>query len=491
VNRLALLLTLAVSGCATVGPSYTPVDPGLPLVHARSTAGDSIRSPHLDQWWRLFNDPVLNTLVDRALSQNLDLAAADVRIQQSRASFRGARANQLPSAQGSGFANSQQDSREAAPNPSIVSGESYKLYGGQLDASWELDLFGGLRRARRAASRDLDAAVANRAATQVSLVAEIADTYVRLGALQERLRLAQATVKTQKDAVSLAETRFSAGLVSELDVAQAEALLADFRAVEPGLKTDIQDRRNQLAVLVGVLPGDLDSLLTTVGSIPKTPAIPGIGVPSDLLRRRPDIIEAERRVSGASDRIGEQMAEYYPKVSLLGTLGLQSRDLSSLTSGGAGLYSVGPSVQWRLLDFARIDAEVLRAKGVKQERITLYRATILTAMQEVDTGLMRLRGSLEEQEARARSKEAQNRAYDIVLDQYARGLTEFLPVLDAQRRVNDASDALILARETRATAAIALFKALGGGWTPAPAPTTTTMPDDLDQASKVTTGVSN
>jgi NodT family efflux transporter outer membrane factor (OMF) lipoprotein len=466
--RLFPLLVLAtlLNGCVSVGPDYQTPDSGLPLRHRDAGTHVSRAPPQIDRWWTLFKDPILNRLVDRALAQNLDLAAADARIQQSRASARTALANRLPSAQGSGFANVQRDSREASGNPSSASGASYRLYSGQLDASWELDLFGGLRRAQTAASRDLDAAEANFAATRVSLVAEIADTYVRLRALQERLAQARATVVAQQDAVSLSRSRFQAGLVSELDVAQAEALLADFRAVIPGLQTDIQDRRNQIAQLVGTIPAEVAADLNPHRSIPATPVVPGIGVPSDLLRRRPDIIEAERRAAAASERIGQQVAEYFPKISLLGTLGLQSRDVATLFTGGAGLISAGPSIQWRLLDFARIDAEVARAEGVEKERLALYRAAILTAMKEVDTGLVRLRGGTQEQTVRARSVAAQVRARDIARDQYTRGLTQLLPVLDAQRRVNDAQDALIRAREVRATAAIALFKALGGGWQP-------------------------
>jgi NodT family efflux transporter outer membrane factor (OMF) lipoprotein len=313
------LLAPLISGCVSVGPDYQQPESGLPSHHR--DAGISLsRTPlQIDRWWTLFRDPVLNRLVDRALAQNLDLAAADARIQQSRALARGASANRLPSAQGSSFANVQRDSREAGGNPSSASGASYGFYSGQIDASWEVDLFGGLRRAQNAANRDLDAAEVNRAATQVSLVAEIADTYVRLRAVQERLAQARATVIAQQDAVSLSRSRFQAGLVSELDVAQADALLADFRAVIPSLQTDMLDRRNQIAQLVGTIPADVVRDLSPSRNIPTIPAIPSIGVPSDLLRRRPDIIEAERRAAASSERIGQQIAEYFPKISLLGT----------------------------------------------------------------------------------------------------------------------------------------------------------------------------
>jgi NodT family efflux transporter outer membrane factor (OMF) lipoprotein len=460
------LLAVLLSGCTTVGPNYKMLDPGLPVKHRDAGSLHDQVVPKIDRWWMLFKDPVLNRLVERSLEQNLDLAAADARIQQSRAFTGVAEANRLPSAKGSGFTNVQRDSREATPDPSKVSGDSYALLGGQLDASWELDLFGGLRRARNAANNDYDASVANRAATQVSLVAEIAQTYVRWRVTQERLVHARATVELQKASLSLTRSRFRVGLVSELDVAQADALLSDFEAIIPGFETNIRDYGNQLALLLGSLPSEIEHLLSPVGSLPKTPEIPSVGVPADLLRRRPDIIEAERRVAAASERIGQQVAEYYPKVSLLGTLGLKSRDVSTLLTSGAGLISAGPSLQWRLLDFKRIDAEVARAESVEKEQLVLYRKTILTAMQEVDTGLVRLRGGSQEQQVRARSVKAQTRARNLARDQYKRGLTQLMPVIDAERRLNDAEDALIRARETRAVAAITLFKALGGGWTP-------------------------
>jgi outer membrane protein, multidrug efflux system len=466
MRMMLVLLGTLLTGCSTVGPNDKGLDPELPAQH-RLAYQDNVKiSPAIDHWWKLFRDPVLNRLVDTALRQNLDLAAADARIQQSRALAGLSEANRLPSAKGSGLANFKRDSREATPNPSVTSGDAYALLGTQIDATWELDLFGGLRRARNAATRDLDAALANRAATQVSLVAEIADTYVRWRALQGRLSQAKANVGSQKDSVALTRSRFKAGLVSELDVAQAEAVLADFEAVMPTLQNDLQDRSNQLALLLGFAPAEILPLLKGPRAIPAVPAVPKIGVPSELLRRRPDIVEAERKVAASSERIGEQVAEYYPKISLLGTLGLQSRDVSTLVSGGAGLLSVGPSVQWRLFDFKRIDAEVARAEGVQKERLALYRKTILVAMQEVDTGIVKLQGSQQEQRLRARSLSAQKRAYDIARDQYKRGLTELLPVLDAQRRINGAEDALITSKERQAIAAISLFKALGGGWTP-------------------------
>jgi NodT family efflux transporter outer membrane factor (OMF) lipoprotein len=283
--------------------------------------------------------------------------------------------------------------------------------------------------------------------------------------LQQRMLQARATVASQQRSLSLTRSRFQTGLVTELDSAQAEAQLADFEAVIPGLQTDIQNRNNQLALLLGLMPAEVTPLLGPAGSIPDTPAIPGVGVPSDLLRRRPDIIEAERKVAASSERIGQQIAEYYPKISLLGTLGLQSRDLSTFVSDGAGLLSAGPSFQWRFLDFQRIDAEVARAKGAEKEQLALYRKAVLTAMQEVDTGIVRLKGGVEEQHVRVHSVKAQLRARDIARTQYKQGLIALLPVLDAERRVNDAQDALIRAKETRATAAVTLFKALGGGWT--------------------------
>jgi NodT family efflux transporter outer membrane factor (OMF) lipoprotein len=473
----AFLLT----GCVSVGRDYVEPGSDLPARHRILAPVDNRPAQAIERWWTLFRDPVLDGLVDRALSQNLDLAAADARIQQSRGLVGTGLANRLPSAQASGFVNTQRDSAEASGTPARASTATYGLQGGQLDASWELDLFGSLRRGQNAARGDLEAAVANRAATQVSLVAEIADTYVRLRALQQRLERARASIVAQNDAVMLARSRFQAGLVSELDVAQAEALLADTRAVIPGLETDIQDRANQIARLVGVVPAEVSAMLMRSRAIPATPATPALGLPADLLRRRPDIIEAERRVAAASERVGQQVAEYFPKISLSGTLGLQSRDVATLVTSGATLFSLGPSFQWRLLDFARIDAEVTRAEGVEKERLALYRAAILLAMQEVDSGLVLLLGSARERSVRSRSVAAQVRARDIAREQYTRGLTQLLPVLDAQRRVNDAQDALIRAQETQATAAIALFKALGGGWRP-PTPVETRSVAVLQQS---------
>lgn len=456
-------LALALSAC-TVGPDHQP--PRLELADRFRLAPVSPAAPlepeRLERWWLLLRDPVLDGLMERALAANTDLATAEARLRQSRGSVDAARATLLPRVDAQGLASNErlsQRGRVQAPGS-----PQFRIFDATFDAAWELDLFGGSRRGVEAARADLGAALADAFASRVTLASEVARQYVALRALQERAVLAEDNIAAQADYAGLMRQRFRAGLISELDVAQAEALLAELRAATPTLAVGIEERRNALAVLLGEAPERLASELAAPGRIPAAPDMPALGVPADLLRRRPDVLRAERRVAAASARIGQELAEYYPRVSLTGSMGWQARSLSDFATGPARLWTIGPSVTWRLLDFGRIEAAVERARGAEQVSLAEWRAAVLTALEEVDTGVARLNGRGREVAARQASVAAQIRARDIARERFTRGLSEFMPVLDAERRSNDARDAAIRAREAQTDAAVRLLKALGGGW---------------------------
>jgi NodT family efflux transporter outer membrane factor (OMF) lipoprotein len=457
----AIAAALLAAGC-TVGPDYAPPAFPLPAAFRVAPAPPAAPAPDIARWWEGFGDPLLNDLVARAFAANTDLAAAAARLRRARSTIASSRADFRPTLDGRGGVTTERNSergRNAAPGD-----PEFAVFDASFDASWELDIFGGQRRALEAARAEFGAATADAYATRVSLAADVVRGYVAVRALQERLDLARATVDAQEEAVRLNKTRFRAGLASELDAAQAEALLADFRAALPPLEAELKAQRNGLAVLLGETPERLAVELATPGRVPSPPPLPALGVPADLLRRRPDLVAAERRIAAASARVGQEVAAYYPRLSLTGSFGYQSRRTNDFLSPDARLWSLGPAIRWRLLDFGRIDAAVEGARGDEAEALASWRGALLRAVEEVDTGVGRVTGRGAEARRRQEAVTAQIRARDIAADRFRRGLSEYLPVLDAERRTNDARDAAIRAREAEAAAAVQLLKALGGGW---------------------------
>jgi NodT family efflux transporter outer membrane factor (OMF) lipoprotein len=413
---------------------------------------------------------MLVTIVQRALDQNLDLAAALARVQQARAAASGAGAQLLPTVDVNADATYGHQSLNGALG-SVSRGSpafhrDFQEYALGPSASWELDLFGGLRRGASAANDEAQAAQAEGAGTRVTVAADAADAYLQIRGYQARLAVAEDQVATDEHLLKIVHGRYDAGSDTGREIAQAEALLKAARASVPLLRIGLEAQLNRLDVLMGVQPGTYATELGAVHDIPSVPAITAADQPVEVLRRRPDVIAAERRLAASNERIGAAISDYYPKVSLSGALGVDSVGGSHLFTGNAFQAVGGPSIRWRLFDFGKVDAEVKSARGANAEALALYRKAVLRAAEDVENALMSLA------QTQARTGEVQDqvtaltRARDLSQAAYTAGSIPLTDVLDANRDLLAARDALDANRADAARAAVAVYRAFGGGWTP-------------------------
>ncbi|NTA84865.1 TolC family protein [Agrobacterium tumefaciens] len=462
-----------------VGPDYRRpelVQPasflGTPAVEQRTddAAQTMIAS---SPWWTGFGDPVLITLVDTALAQNLDIAQAVARVAQARAALGAAGAALLPSGSVSAQATSMRQSLQT-PVGRIVSGNpgferNGELYEGNLSAAWEIDLFGGLSRSKEAARADYQGSRAGVAAARLAIAAQTADTYIVIRGLQARIDVARAQVDTQSRLAKIVRLQYDKGVAAELQLRQAEGALAQVESSVPVLEAGLDTAMNALDILLGSQPGSHRAMLVASAAIPRAPAIADTGSPADLLRRRPDLIVAESRLVASNARIGVATAEYFPKFSLGGLLGTATTSTGGLFAGGAAQAQGFLGLRWRLFDFGRIDAEIASAKGVHAEALAGYRLAVLRASEDVENALSALVKREAQEATLGRGETALARAQSASLAAYKGGVVSLIEVLDADRRLLDTRDARAQARTETARAAVASFRALGGGWAAAPA----------------------
>lgn len=464
------LFAIGLSGCA-VGPDYSAPIPSLaPFHHAAAVADRKTTqpAPWLDAWWTGFDDPMLTTLVQRALAQNLDLAAALARVQQARAAAAGADAQLLPNIDADAQATAERQSLESPIGRIARGGQGYKrdqqeyTVGGA--ASWEIDLFGGLRRGASAANDEAQAAEAEQLGTRITVAADTADAYLQIRGYQARPNVAERQVDADERLLELVRLRFGRGLASDREVAQAEALLQAARVSVPPLRTGLEAQLNRLDVLLGVQPGTNAQELESPSPIPAPPAIGADNEPLNVFRRRPDIIAAERRLAASSERIGVAIADYYPKISLSGLLGFDSVHTGNLFSAMAFQPVGAGALRWRLFDFGKIDSEVEQARGSNREALALYRQAVLKAAEDVENAFM----AMTQTEAKVVELEAEvaqlTRSRDLSQQAYVSGAIALTDVLDADRQLLAAQDDLDSNRADAARAAVASFRALGGGW---------------------------
>lgn len=470
---LVLLCASVTTGCA-VGPDYRKPEAPLPSHYTQTPAAQAgaAASQDLTAWWRQFDDPMLARFVSKAIAQNLDLAQATARVAQARAGLGAANAALLPSAQVRGQAARAYQSVETPLGQVLNATPGYDRWGNDyeanLEASWELDLFGGLRRGREAAIADLQAADAAAMATQLAVAAQTADTYIVIRSLQARLEIARRQVRTQQDLVAKVGLLHERGLAARYQVQQADGALAQVQATVPVLQAGLDAAMNALDVMLGEPPGTHRSELEVSAPIPATPRIADMGSPADLLQRRPDLIAAERRLAAANARIGVAIAEYYPKFSLSGLLG------SATTISSGNLFSSGASqsagvlgLRWRLFDFGRINAQIDLAKGQEAQALAAYRLAVLHATEDVENAFSALLRRAEQTAALTRGEDSLTRARASSFAAYERGAASLIDVLYADASLLQASDDRALAQGESARAAVAAYKALGGGWQPA------------------------
>lgn len=460
--------SIALSGCA-VGPDYAAPHPMLPANFRAAATLPSAPEPQADlaTWWRGFGDAMLDKVVDQALAENLDLAQAVARVRQARAAAGVARAALLPSGELNASAATAHQSTET-PTGRIqqafgVSRDG-NLYEADAGASWEADVFGGLRRGQQAAMADYQAADAGTAAARVAVVAEAADTYVLLRTLQARLAIAHEQADTQRQLLDLARLQYSRGILSEADLRDVESASAGADAQVPVLESALETATNALEVLMGVAPGSWHEVLAAPAPIPAPPAIAEADGPASLLRRRPDIIVAERKLAAANARIGVAIAEYYPHFSISALLGFSGTSAASLFTGGAMQAQAIAGVRWRLFDFGRVDGEVAAARGRYAEALAAYRETVLQATADVENAFTALAKNQVREQLLQSGEDSLGRQQQSVRMAQARGAASRIDVLQSSSRVLQARDARVGAQSDAARAAISSFRALGGGW---------------------------
>jgi NodT family efflux transporter outer membrane factor (OMF) lipoprotein len=464
-----VMLAGLLAGCA-VGPTYhrPTVEAPHAFMGAAEVAARAAQPADLTHWWDGFQDPLMTRLIVEAEGKNLDVALALARVKQARASLNAANAALLPSGSvqaSAGHVRTSEDTPLGVAAKELGFPRDYDSYEGDIVASWEIDVFGGLRRGREAAGADYQASEAGVVAARLAVAAQVADTYVAIRGLQTRLAIAREQVITQQKLVETVQLQYRKGVAAELQLNQAEGLLAQVQGTVPGLETALDAAMNALDVLMGAQPGTYRAQLEAPLPIPAAPSIADAGGPADLLRRRPDLIVAERRLAASNARIGEAVAEYYPKISLSGLAGTASSvGTGSLFTGSAMQGQGIAGLRWRLFDFGRIDAEVKSAKGAHAEALAAYRLAVLRASEDVEDSFSALVRREEEVRVLEGGETALTRARDASNAAYKGGVVSLIEVLDADTRLLQTRDQRAQAQAEAARAAISSFRALGGGW---------------------------
>jgi NodT family efflux transporter outer membrane factor (OMF) lipoprotein len=472
MKALPLAIAPALLAGCTVGPNYQR--PATPVPEAFAEPSGASKSTDLASWWRGFSDPELDKLVNRAIAQNLDVQTAAARIIEARARERAAGAAALPQVDAQASASRQRISENAIPVPPGAGGPgnaaSFGLPGSEFDtfrvgfdASWEIDLFGKTRRSVEAAHARTGAAIWNRRDAQVIAAAEVADSYLTLRTLQQRIATAEAEVARQRRFVRLVGARVRGGLVTGEDLAQQQSQLRTAEAAIPPLKAQADAQIHALSVLTGEAPEALIGELSPAASLPSAPAVPA-GLPSDLLRRRPDIRAAEESLHAATADIGVATADLYPRFSLTAAPALVSTALASLLEWASRSYTASASLDWPIFNGGKTRANIEATKAIQQQALIAYRKTILTALKDVEDALGNIDNDRRQLASLEQAQTAAARAEQIARDRYKGGLVTYSDVLQAQASRISLESQLIEARGNQARDTVALFKALGGGW---------------------------
>lgn len=460
------LITLSLSSCTAVGPDYSRLEPAAQeewyAAMEHGLEATTVTESQLAVWWQVFDDPLLQKLQERAMRENLELQTAFSRLEQARLNRGLRRADHLHTLGAEGRMQRRRSS-ENLGNP--LGGSENDWYMARLDASWELDLFGGIQRAVESAQAELEASKADMHAVLTSVTAEVALNYIELRTHQQRLRVARDNIATQKKTYELNNSRFEAGLIDELYLQQSLRNLEQTRARISYLEAAIRRAENNLAVLLGQSPGALRKEFAPSGSIPAAPVRVAVGIPAEAMRRRPDIQRAERILAAQSARIGMATAELYPKLRLLGTIGLETLDSTSgLFNSSSQFWNIGPGISWNIFRGNALHLNVELQEERYTEALLHYNLTILRAQQEIENALTSYAKEQVRQEHIVRAVAAARRSEWLARDRYNAGLEDFYNVLDAQRALLQLEDELFQSKGEIAKNLTHLYKALGGGW---------------------------
>jgi multidrug efflux system outer membrane protein len=504
----------ALTGCE-VGPNYKAPRMAAPSAFSATsqppTTAPAATQPaaatpvDLRRWWESFNDPALNRLIEAGIKSSLDVRLAEARVREARAELAMNWATLFPTLNSSAVysrsrisknaiavaptgagsstatggtggttgtggtggttgAGSTGSSSSSSSTPFSFAIGTSNLYQAGFDAGWELDVFGGTRRAIEAAQATLEAQVDARRNAAVTLLSEVARNYIILRGVQHELEIVNQNVASQQDTLDLTKSKFAAGIATDLDVARQEAQVASTEATIPTLHTEIEQAIHRLAVLLDREPESLEVELSLPGNLPAGPPTVPAGLPSDLLRRRPDVQQAERQLAAATANIGVAVSDLYPKFNLTGSLGLESLKLKTLTNSSSVFWSFGPTIDWKIFDAGQIWANVHVQNARQQEAYIQYRQTVLQSFSDVEDALTAYSQEQARRQALQRSVDANLRSVSLAKQLNQAGVVDFLNVLTAQLSLFEAQDALAQSDQAVSTDLVALYKALGGGW---------------------------
>ncbi len=467
-NALAPMIGLALSGCAAVGPDYVEPELAVPdawhmrIVHQVQQGPDAT----LQTWWTVFDDPILNALIDRARLGNLDLQTAASRVSAARTSLAITRGERLPSVDGTGQTSRTRQSddgwlAQVAPKNGF---DAQNLYEIGLDASWEIDLFGRVRRSIESSQAQYESTVETERDIMVTLFAEVAMTYIEVREMQRRVDYATQNIAVQKDALGLAQERYDTGLSSQLDVVQANATLGMTEAALPDLETAKNQALYRLAVLLGENAGSLQGEFASHAAIPRPVGRITLGLPVDVVRQRPDVRAAERRLAAQTAQVGVATAALYPSFTLSGFVGLQSRSVNDLFSSNSEMWGASLPVSWNIFDGGRVRSNIELQKELTETRLLEYRQSVLQALAEVESALVAYNNEHDKLAALRRATAATLEGVRLAMIQYDTGLTGYNNVMTMQRDLFQLQDQLAASEAQLDFELIALYKAVGGGW---------------------------
>ncbi len=533
ITALLLLPGCILTGCA-VGPDYRAPTPEVAeRWHQEATEGLAQGNADVREWWRVFDDQKLSELIERAAAGNLDLRLAVLRIREARA-LRGVAVGELlPVLGGQGsyqrykrsaggqFAFPQSPSKgqtftntvargiatsvlgtglgNIAPGipgvtNSVASGligllptpseapetDEINLHAVGFDASWEIDVFGGIRRNVQSTDAALEASVEDYRGTLVTLLAEVATTYVEIRTLQSQIEATTKNITLQKETLELTQARLGLDLATELDVQQAETNLATTQAQLPQIESALAISIYRLSVLIGREPSALWDELIATAPIPRTPTEVFVGVPTDILRQRPDIRAAERRLAAQTARIGVAASELYPRFTLSGNFGFDATNFNHVLDARSITYGFGPSVRWNIFDGLRNLNRIAAQEASTHQSYIVYQRTLLTALQEVESSLVAYKREQVRRDALDRAVKAADRSVKLAETLYRNGFVDFQNVLDAQRSLANLENTLAQSRGQVTVNLVSLYKALGGGWSPEVNPQQQYLKDNAD-----------
>src|SRR5262245_61170243 len=459
---LLVLLTL-ISGCA-VGPNYKRPQTSVPASFANNpTNAVPADEAALATWWKGFNDPKLDALIEQAMAHNHDLRIATANLKEARALRRLTTFDLAPTVQANAFYDRRLLSESAALPGTPRDKRELEFFDAGFDATWELDLFGRVRRSVEAANAQAAATEADRLDVLVSLTAEVARNYLELRGQQNQLAVARKNAEVQKETLQITNDRLRGGRGTDFDVSRSSSLLNLTLSTIPPLEAGIQKTIHRLAVLTGQQPTTLVSDLSVPNPLPAVMPQLALDSPEALLRRRPEVRAAERSLAASTARIGIATADLFPRVSFVGSVGLRADTFAGLGEGGADRWNFGPRITWAALDLGRVHARIKAADARAEALLAIYERTVLIALEETENALVDFGQEQSRQQFLETSAQASQKATELAHQRYEAGITDFLSVLDAERTLLEAQDRLAASQTRTATAFVAVYKALGGG----------------------------